>query len=181
MKFETDRLTIREFSLNDEADIHEYGCDPEVVEHMIWGPNSLADTQEALFRMIKFQEESPRVNFEFAIVLKASGKVIGGCGLRLGNAIDKVGDIGYVLNRKFWGQGIMTEAVALLLRFGFEDLGLHRITAMTRPKNLGSQRVLTKSGFRHEGTFLENKFYKNKFNDSAYYAILKSEWKNAKV
>ena len=69
------------------------------------------------------------------------------------SAENKEGEIGYILNRRYWNQGYMTEAARKVVSFGFEQLGLHRIIATCDPANIGSYRVMEKIGMQREGLF----------------------------
>lgn len=87
----------------------------------------------------------------FAIVV--DGMVAGGIGVEpLSGDREGVFELGYWLGEEFWGRGIMTRVVAAVTGYAFEHLGAQRVVAEFFPWNLGSRRVLEKSGFRHEGT-----------------------------
>lgn len=80
--------------------------------------------------------------------------------------------IGYFLDKKFNGQGYMTEAVKLLVNNAFENLNLHRIEAGVMPHNIGSIRVLEKSGFHKEGLARKNVRINGKWEDHQVLAII---------
>jgi len=93
--------------------------------------------------------------------------------------------LGWILHRDFWKQGYGTELCAELIRFGFEELGLHRIYATCYAENYGSYRVMERNNMRREALF---KAYRKgrpaddkQWYDELVYAILKEEWssKNA--
>jgi [ribosomal protein S5]-alanine N-acetyltransferase len=173
---ETERLLLREFRAADEARIHEYASDPEVARLMIWGPNAPEATHQFLERMLKAQERWPRPDVELAIELKSEGRVIGAIGLRIQDERNRTADIGYVLNRSYWGRGYMTEAARAILGVAFRDLNLHRVWAMCHVRNHASYRVMEKLGMRREAHFRKNAFEKNEWRDSYLYAILAEEW-----
>jgi ribosomal-protein-alanine N-acetyltransferase len=75
------------------------------------------------------------------------------------------GEIGYELHPYYWGKGLMTEAVRAVVACGHETFGLNRIDAWTLPGNGASDRVLEKSGFRHEGTLRQKAWFKGAFHD----------------
>ena len=175
MQLSTERLLIREFLPADAADVHQYASDPEVVRFMSWGPNTPDDTSHFFMRRIASQTANPRVEFELAIVWKPQNKVVGGVGLRIKNAAHREGDIGYVLNRRFWSQGIATEAARAMLEFGFGELKLHRIYATCDANNRGSARVMEKLGMQYEGRLRQNLFEKGHWRDTLLYAVLESD------
>ena len=82
-ELQTERLILREFVKSDWKAVHEYASDPEVVRFLEWGPNTSDETVAFLDGTLACQKEKPRRIYEFAIVLKDTGKLIGACGLRL--------------------------------------------------------------------------------------------------
>jgi RimJ/RimL family protein N-acetyltransferase len=68
--------------------------------------------------------------------------------------------------------------MSALLKFGFEQLNLHRIIATCDPRNIGSERVMQKNKLRKEAHYIQNLWQKGEWRDSLLYAILESEWKN---
>jgi len=84
------------------------------------------------------------------------------------NSIEKkwrCGQIGYESHPGFWGRGFMSEAVAAVVACGHDTFGLNRIDAWTLPGNAASDRVLEKSGFRHEGVLRQRAWFKGAFHD----------------
>jgi RimJ/RimL family protein N-acetyltransferase len=153
--------------------------DPEVVRFMPWGPNTEAETAAFVGRCIAARAEAPRRIFELGIARRATGELIGGCGLRVIRPDAAEGEIGYVLRRDCWGQGLMGEAVAALLGYGFGTLALHRISATTDPQNIASARVLEKCGFRLEGCLRDHTRVRGQWRHSLVYGLLEPEWRAA--
>ncbi|MEK5491110.1 GNAT family protein [Paenibacillus sp. FSL R7-0297] len=178
MQFETNRLLIREFRSEDVQRVHEYASDPAVAKYMIWGPNSLEDTRSYIRLTLDMQQQESRQGFEYAVVLKQGNVLIGGCGIHISG--EGQGEIGYCYNRSYWGQGIASEAAAVLLEWGFNDLNLHRIYATCRPENTGSARVMQRIGMVYEGHLREHMRHKGKWLDSYQYSILKDEYMAAR-
>ena len=77
----------------------------------------------------------------------------------------KCGEIGYESHPDFWGKGLMTEAVGVIVSCGHQSFGLNRIEAWTLPGNAASDRVLEKSGFRFEGTLRQKAWFKGGYHD----------------
>lgn len=173
----TERLVLRDFVEDDRGAVHEYGSDPEVVRFMPWGPNSAEDTHAFIGRAIAAQCEQPRDKFEFAVTLACSGRLIGGCGIRISAPSERGADMGYCLRRDHWGQGFGTEASRAIIGFGFEQLGLHRIIATCDVENRASAYVLQKTGMRREGHFRGDSEIRGEWRDSYLYAILEGEWR----
>ena len=175
------RLLLQEFRENDWQKVHSYASDPEVVRYMDWGPNAEEETKAFISRSISSQKEKPRKRYTLAITLKEENKLIGSCDLCVESPENKEGWIGYCLNRQFWRRGYATETAQALLEFGFQQLSLHRIFAAVDPDNIGSIRVLEKTGMQYEGHLREHKWAKGRWRDSLLYAILENEWKRTRA
>jgi RimJ/RimL family protein N-acetyltransferase len=167
---ETERLFLREFRDSDLADIQEYAGDLEVVRYLPWGPNTSEQTREFLSNV-----QRNRPEHGFAIELKHEKRVVGACRLTVKDQLNRSGDIGYVLNRRYWGRGYIPEAAGALLEFGFGELKMHRIWARCDVLNFASARVMEKLGMRREAHLLQDVFEKGVWRDSYIYAILESE------
>lgn len=112
------------------------------------------------------------------VIRDRGGAFLGTCGF---NSIitdhGSRGEIAYDLARSAWGRGLMSNAVMpALLDMGFCGFGLHRIEAMVTPGNERSARVLTRAGFRHEGTLRGYGAWRGGHHDQEMYALLKPEW-----
>ena len=173
---ETKRLLLREFRAADEGDIHAYARDPEVVELMIWGPNTPEMTRSYLEGVLGAQQHWPRSDIALAIELAAEHRVIGSIALRIKDERNATADIGYVLHRAYWGQGYMVEAARAVLDAAFLELRLHRVWATCDPRNRASYRVMEKLGMRREAHFRKDVMEKGEWRDSYLYAILREEW-----
>jgi ribosomal-protein-alanine N-acetyltransferase len=84
--------------------------------------------------------------------------------------------IGYWIDERYAGKGYMPEAVAVVIRYGFEQLGLHRLEAAIVPRNSASRRVATKLGLRDEGTAVRFLQIRGVWEDHVRYAISREEW-----
>jgi [ribosomal protein S5]-alanine N-acetyltransferase len=174
---ETDRLLLRPYKSSDFAAVHAYGKNPEISLHMTWGPNTEDMTRAFLRTSIKASSDPEARGYCYAIDLKDTGALIGGCSLVHTNREEKTAMIGYAIDKPYWGRGYTTEAAAALLRLGFEKCGLHRIRSWCTPENTGSWRVMEKIGMRREGHEREAVFIKGEWRDWFQYAILDWEWK----
>lgn len=144
------RLTLRDFVAADEAAVHAYASDPVVTRFLVWGPNTAEDTHRFIRDAIACSQAPERTNFDLAVVHTESRKLIGGAAIRVTDAERHEGEIGYVFSRDVWSRGYATEAAEALLRFGFDHLGLRRITATCDAGNHASAKVLQKAGMHLE-------------------------------
>jgi len=110
-----------------------------------------------------------------AITLRDDGRQIGGIGLRIEPQHHRA-ELGYWLGVAYWGKGFATEAAREMLRYGFDDLRLHRIFASHFKHNPASGRILLKLGMRHEGCLREHICKWDQFVDSERYGMLRQEW-----
>lgn len=174
MRLETNHLIIREFKVEDAEAVHLYASNPVVAKYMIWGPNTEEETVEFIKRTIEMQKQEPRYDYEFAVVLKGDGRLIGGCGIHVSEPLQ--GEIGYCFNPLYWRQGYASEAAAAMLEFGFRKLGLYRIYATYRPENIGSANVMQKVGMKYEGHLRGHMKHKGEWHNSFQYSILEHEY-----
>ena len=180
MQLTTDRLLLREFEERDWEAVLAYQSDPLYLRYYAWTQRTEADVREFVGWFLKQQLERPRIKFQLALVLKAEGRLIGNCGVRVKDTNLRGGDIGYELDSRYWGHGYATEAAQEIVRFGFEELGLQRIWAECVAENIGSARVLEKVGMRQEGYLTEKEYYKGRWWHQRLFAVLDREWKSFK-
>ena len=175
MQLETDRLILRDFIEDDWAAMAAYWRDPRYQRFYAEVDDIEGTVWHLVTMFIAGQHEQPRRTFQLAIERKDDGRLIGNCGVRVNAPEHREANIGYELNPDEWGQGFATEAATAIVRFGFEELGLHRIWAECNAENLGSVRVLTKLGMRREAHFREQQWFKGRWWDTEIYAILEDE------
>lgn len=173
---ETERLVLREFRREDEAAVHSYSSDPEVVRFLPWGPSREADTRDFVLRMLEAQASDPRSGYVLAVTLRDTGRLVGGCDISLSQDNPREGSLGYCYHRDVWGQGYATEASIAMLHFAFTRLRMHRVYALCDPLNLASARVLEKCGMRREGHLRGNLWIRGEWRDTLLYAVLENEW-----
>ncbi len=171
---DTKRLRLRPLSMRDEKDMYRYASDPAVSRHVLWDAHeSLRDTRSALRSAIRqYRSGSPG---SFAIERRSDRRMIGTIGFMWINTEHRSAEVGYSLARDCWNQGYATEALAAVLRFGFDTLRLNRIEAQHETSNPASGRVMQKCGMTYEGTLRSRVFNKGHFSDVRLYAILRSD------
>ena len=145
-------IALRRYRDEDVKDIVE-NIDDEAISRFTLNipyPYGPKDAEDYLDKNDSWYRKGTSLNL--AITFKGQDKVIGGIGLM--NIEEKFhhAEIGYWIGRKYWGEGIVSRCVHAMVRFGFERLGLQRISAVIFSPNKASQRVLIKNGFLHEGT-----------------------------
>ncbi len=174
MELVTSRLLLREFSESDLDAVHVYAADPEVTRFMDWGPNSPADTAAFLAEVGREVRVVPRSAYTLAVVVRATGDLVGAVHLEKTSSGHRRGEMGYVLARAHWRRGYATEAAATILRFGFDEVDLHKITATCDPDNVSSARVLEKIGMHYEGHLRQHLLIRGQWRDRLVFAALSS-------
>ncbi len=176
-ELETVRLVLRALSLEDAEFIFQEWSDPVVVFYMR-DEDPLKSREQALefLRRLQTPEEMP--NFKWwGIQNRAHGRLIGTCGYFRWDKQHHRAELGYDLWPDYWGQGLMPEALQVLIRYGFEEMDLNRIEATTHTGNQRSQRVLEKLGFQREGLLREYYCRDGVYNDQVQFSLLRKEWR----
>jgi ribosomal-protein-alanine N-acetyltransferase len=177
MILDTNRLLLREFVASDWHAVLAYQSDPRYLRYYPWTERTAEEVQAFVQRFIGWQTEERRTRFQLAVVLRAEGRLIGTCGIRMEAADIRKADLGYEVAPLYWGQGYATEAARAMLGFGFEKLGLHRIWASCLAENVASVQVLEKLGMRCEGRLRDNHWMKGRWWDALVYGMIEDEWK----
>lgn len=109
--------------------------------------------------------------YNFSVTYK--DELVGAVGIKIDRHRDYIGEIGYFVDRKYWGKGFATAAVALVEQWAFKEIQIHRIELITHKKNIASQRVAAKCGYRKEGIQRGKLKIKDKFEDAYLFAKIK--------
>jgi RimJ/RimL family protein N-acetyltransferase len=116
------------------------------------------------------------------IIEKKDGSKIGYiCHFTLGHPVGRMLEIGYSLVPSERGKGYCTEAVRLMVDYLFLSRGIERVQACTDTRNLASQKVLEKAGFKREGVMRRYLFIRGEWRDVCLYSIIREEWKKPKI
>lgn len=174
-----EKVTLRPLLLSDcTQEYADWLNDPEINKYLEcrWQHHTI-DTLKSFAQSI----HNDKTSFMFAI--EYNGKQIGNIKLNIQSQRYKRADVGYFIgNKDFWGKGLATEAVKLIVNFGFEKLDLNKIVAGAFEQNLGSIKVLSKAGFCKEACFKKHSFLNDEtsWSDVWEFGILKDDWKNFK-
>ena len=172
----TERLILRKISLDDVDDMYEYAKNAKLTEYLTWSPHP---DKAYTFEYVSYLQTRYKSGefFDWAIILKESGKMIGTCGFTRFDFRHNFGEIGYVVNPDYQGRGIATEAVGAVMRFGFDNLALNRIECRYMIENEASRRVMEKNSMIFEGTLRNGMLVKGSYRDIGICSILQSEYK----
>lgn len=171
---ETERLTLRPLRIMDSADMYDYAKREDVTLYLRWSPHPSEQYTRDYLRYIE-QRYAMGEFYDWAVVERESGRMIGTCGFTRFDLPHNSAEIGYVLNPDFHGRGYGTEAAARVVRFGFERLRLHRIEARFIQGNEASLHVMEKLGMRLEGYRRDGMRIKNAYRTIGVCAILEDD------
>ena len=177
MELTTQRLLLRELLESDAEMAHRYESNPDVVRYQSNGVRSLEESRAHILKSQAQAQELPRRVFDLAVTL-ADRRYIGRVGLGVQDAEGGQGMLWWVIDPAYQGQGFAHEAAVRLIRFGFVELGLHRIYIDVDPRNTASVRLAEKLGMRREGLLREAAFIKGEWVDSMILALLAQEHGN---
>lgn len=150
-RLETTRLVLRRPVMTDARAMFEnYSRDPEVTRYLQFRPHPHIDETRAFLRRCAGVWRRGTA-FPWVIVLRDSGELAGGIEIRPEAGAGHRIEIGYILARRHWGQGYMTEALRAVSDWALAQPGVHRVWAECDVENVGSARVMEKAGFEREG------------------------------
>ena len=143
---DTERLILRPWRQQDVAPFHAMGRDPEVMRYL-GPPMAIEEAQAAHDRMVSYQADYGMCFW--AVERRADAAFIGFCGLKPGKPpIDGEVEIGWRLARQAWGQGYAREAAAASLAWGWSNLDVPGIVAITVPANVRSWGLMERLGMQ---------------------------------
>ncbi|MEH1843236.1 MAG: GNAT family protein [Nostoc sp.] len=170
-QLETERLLLRETTLQDAEAIFAVFSDPRVTQfHNL---DTFTSIEEAIALIVRRAKRFERgIGIRWGIARKQDNVMIGSCGFTW-NPQEQSAEIGYELANTFWRQGIMTEAVHTILQFGFEKMGLRFVVAQVMLDNIASKKLLEKLGFQSQGVLKQYGFFKGQFHDLEQFVLNK--------
>jgi ribosomal-protein-alanine N-acetyltransferase len=167
------RLQLRPLEVSDAQRILEIWSDPEVMRFYDVAPlTRIEQAEDVVARLL--QDIAERSGIRWAIVSMSEMRVIGTCGFRLNFAF-RSASLGFELERRFWRQGLMREALDAALTYAYDHLGMNRIQATTDLDNHASAALLASLGFVEEGVMRQWGYWKDAFHDVRLLALIKSD------
>ena len=174
---ETEQLILRRFMIDDaEAMFKNWASDNEVTKFLTWPTHTDVSVSESVINSWLELYQKPE-HYSWAIVLKDISEPIGSIAAVEQRDDIKMVHIGYCIGRKWWHQGITSEALRELIRFFFKEVGVNRIESRHDPRNPHSGKVMLKCGLQYEGTMRQSDINNQcGFCDAAYYALLAEDY-----
>lgn len=173
---ETERLILRRAAAADaEAMYRNWASDPEVTRFLTWPAYTSVDTAHYILDLWGKEYEKPDF-YQWMIVPKELGEPIGSISVVRQREDIGEAEIGYCIGRNWWHRGIMSEALAAVIKYLFEEVGMNRVAARHDSNNPHSGGVMKKCGMKYEGTTRQSDRNNQGICDAAQYAILRGEW-----
>lgn len=172
---ETERLLLRDISDEDATEVLALRSNPEVMRFI---PRPLLTNLDDALKHIRMMHHAA-ARFEgsnFAVTLKPDNTMIGIVGYYRLQPENFRSEIGYIIDPKHHGKGIMRELMPALLHFGFDAFDLHSIEAVIDPGNTASEKLLQHLNFVKEAHFRENICFEGRFLDSVHYTLFRSDF-----
>ncbi len=176
VRLETDRIILRRFTQDDAtAMFNNFESDKIMTKYLRW---KAAETKEEALEVlngwiVNYEKDD---FYQWAIVPREIGEPIGTISVvGLDEKIDKV-HIGYCIGSKWWHQGYTSEALATIISFFFEKVGVNRIESQHDPNNENSGKVMLKCGLKYEGTLRQNDLNNQGIVDAVMYGMIASDY-----
>ncbi|MGE4063871.1 MAG: GNAT family N-acetyltransferase [Rhodospirillaceae bacterium] len=176
----TRRLHIRDYTVADTPAVFQYVSDPAYWQHQRSEPPSAQQIDTLIKWVVNEQATTPRLAYFLAVTSKTTGEIIGEAVLKITNAAERQGELGFGIAPRFWKQGYGTEVTAAILEAAFSQLKLHRLSGQCSPENKGSIRVMQKTGMAREGLLRDVHFGRGKWWSTVIYGVLEHEYAKIK-
>jgi len=167
-------ILVRTYREEDASALYEAARE-SIAELSVWLPwchenYSIEESREFIGTRAKTAADGEW--YSFGIFEKESGKFLGGVGLNFINRVHQMANLGYWVRTSAAGRGIATDATRLVARFGFEQLGLHRIEIVVAVPNIASQRVAEKVGAVREGVLRRRLLIRGESQDAVLFSLI---------
>lgn len=169
----TENLILRETTIADAPAVFQIFADDAVTKYH--DVETATHVEQAQFliqrRAERFQKQEA---IRWGIARKEDNAIVGSCGYGIRNRFQA--EIGYELAREHWRKGLMTEALSVIIQWGFAQLDLNRIEALVMLENTASIQLLKKLDFVEEGVLREYGFWKGRFHDLKIFSLLRKDY-----
>lgn len=173
---QTKRLVLRPVTIGDAEDIFSYASKPEVTRFCFFDTHKTLADARYFIENIAFASYSECLPEPYCLTLNEGSGVIGTVGAFKSNESGSTMEIGYIIDNKYWGQGLVVEACQALTDHLFNSYAVNRIQIRSKPENTASARVADKLGYTFEGVLRDAINIRGGFWDLRYSSLLRSEW-----
>ena len=172
------RLILRRLERGDAPTICGYRSLPEVARYQSWESYGPDDAARLIDGQLEMEPGVPGTWLQLAIVEKATGIVIGDCGLHCRKDDPRQMELGVTLAPSHQRRGYATEALGCVIDLVFGTLGKHRISATTDAENNSAAALFRRLGFRQEAHFVEHLWFKGRWGSEFVFGLLRREWES---
>jgi ribosomal-protein-alanine N-acetyltransferase len=170
----TARLLLRKAALGDVPDICAYSSDADVTRYLRWGPHkTLAQTDAYVREVLEQYQEG--LDGPWVMEHRQDHTVIGHIHLMDIDPRHRRAQVGFLLLRSYWNQGLATEALREVLEYSLGGLGLNRVEGLCISENRAAARVMEKAGMKREAELRDYAFQKGALWDFTMYSILRRD------
>ena len=176
LNIQTPRLFIRHLKLSDLSDFHYYRSDAAVAKYQGFDVMTIEQSEEFIKNNSTKYFGNAGEWVQYGIESKETGKLIGDCAIKLQQNDPRIAEIGISISPSEQRRGFAKEVLKGILNFLFETKNIHRVVEIVDAENIASIKLLNSIGFKQEGYFIENIFFKGKWGSEFQFAMLKREW-----
>lgn len=176
LTIQTPRLSIRHLELHDLSDFYLYRSNPEVTKYQGFDVMTMEQAE-------KFIDDNSTKHFgkagewvQYGIEKNETKQLIGDCAIKLDPYDTRIAEIGITISHLEQKNGFAKEVLLGILTFLFDTKEIHRVVEIVDAENIASINLLKSTGFKQEGHFIENIYFKGKWGSEFQYAMLKREW-----
>lgn len=175
----TQRLILRKLEIADaEMMFNNWGSDSVVTRFLRWDSHKTIEDSRNMIQMWidNYQLES---TYYWGMYLQ-DGEMIGSIGVSIISEYDLIGELGYKIGSRWWGQGYASEAAGAVINYMFNNTDIERIQSYSSVKNPASRKVMEKVGMRYEGLSRHSYRTRDGFQDCTFFGIIRDEWEQMK-
>lgn len=180
LNIQTTRLCIRHLKLSDLTNFHLYRSNPEVTKYQGFDVMTMEQAEE-------FIKDNSTKYFgkagewvQYGIEHIETKRLLGDCAIKLDSFDPRIAEVGITISHLEQKKGYAKEVLIGILTFLFDTKEIHRVVEIVDAENIASINLLISTGFKKEGHFIENIFFKGKWGSEMQFAMLKREWDEIK-
>ena len=170
------RILLRNLQEDDLTDFLAYRSDPSVARYQGFEPYNEQQALDFILSQKNKEFGLPGEWLQLGIIERSGNRLIGDCAVKLFDEGLQTAELGCTISPGFQGKGFAKETLLTLMNFLFEQKNIRRIVEITDAENISSIHLLENIGFRKEGHFIENIWFKGKWGSEIQYALLAAEW-----
>jgi len=178
INIQTARLLVRQLKLSDLSDFYTYRSNPEVTKYQGFDVMTMEQAETFIKKNLTKKFGKPGEWVQYGIENMETKQLIGDCAIKLNQNDTRIAEIGMTISHNEQQKGFAKECFIGIVQYLFEKKQIHRIVETVDTENIASINLLKSVGFRQEGYFIENIFFKGKWGSEYQYAMLKREWNN---